>query len=394
MENYISVSILNDIVRNVIYAEDFLRYVSVCGEIENFKVVKGNAYFVLKDEKASLSCTCFGVQSTYLPKDGETVILRGGIDFYVKMGKLNFVARTITPIGKGLLAMQFEMLKKKLAEEGMFSEEHKVAIPQFCSRVCVITSKTGAVIRDIVHTVRNKNSLIDIVVYNVKVQGEKSAEEICAALNIVDKLEFDCIIIARGGGSIEDLSPFNSEKLVRSIYACKTPIISAVGHETDITLCDLASDFRCATPTAAGEKIAYSQDALVEYLINCRNDLKNKLLSKYDNCKEALQYKIQNIIKSFDNIIKNNLSRLQLANKNIEYNMSIFMLTREQKLAEITASFNANNPMNILNKGYFALYKQGISIKSLDKLSVGDNIEILGENSRAKAQITEVNNEI
>lgn len=390
MDNYISVSILNEFVHNVICAEDFLRYVCVCGEVENFKIVKGNAYFVLKDDKASLNCSCFGISKTYIPKDGEKVILNGGIDFYVKMGKLSFIARTITPLGKGLLAMQFEMLKKKLLEEGLFDESHKVAIPQFCSRVCVITSKTGAVIRDIVRTVRNKNSLIDIVVYDVKVQGDKSADEICTALDTVDKLGFDCIIIARGGGSIEDLSPFNSEKLVRAVYNCKTPIISAVGHETDITLCDIVSDFRCATPTAAAEKIAYPQQSLIDYLVNFKDNLLISFFNILQNNRLTLIRHMSNLNTSFEGIVKANSSRLQLECNNLEHSMAKFMLSREQRLAELTASFNANNPTNILTKGYFALYKQGESIKSLDKLTVGDDIEILGENSRAKAKITEV----
>lgn len=390
MDNYISVSILNEFVHNVICAEDFLRYVCVCGEVENFKIVKGKAYFVLKDDKASLNCSCFGISKTYIPKDGEKVILNGGIDFYVKMGKLSFIARTITPLGKGLLALQFEMLKKKLLEEGLFDESHKVAIPQFCSRVCVITSKTGAVIRDIIRTVRNKNSLIDIVVYDVKVQGDKSADEICAALDTVDKLGFDCIIIARGGGSIEDLSPFNSEKLVRAIYNCKTPIISAVGHETDITLSDIVSDFRCATPTAAAEKIAYPQQSLIDYLVNFKDNLLISFFNILQNNRLTLIRHMSNLNTSFEGIVKANSSRLQLECNNLEHSMAKFMLSREQRLAELTASFNANNPTNILTKGYFALYKQGESIKSLDKLSVGDDIEILGENSRAKAKITEV----
>lgn len=391
MDNYISVSILNDIVHNVICAEDFLRYVSVCGEVENFKIVKGNAYFVLKDENASLNCSCFGISKTYIPKDSEKVILNGCVDFYVKMGKLNFIARTITPLGKGLLALQFEMLKKKLLEEGLFDESHKVAIPQFCSRVCVVTSKTGAVIRDIVRTVRNKNSLIDIVVYDVKVQGDKSADEICTALDIVDKLGFDCIIIARGGGSVEDLSPFNSEKVVRAVYDCKTPVISAVGHETDTTLCDIVSDFRCATPTAAAEKIAYSQQSLIDYLVNFKDELLISFFNILQNNRLSLIRHMSNLNTSFEGIVKANSSRLQLECNNLEHSMAKFVLSREQRLAELTASFNANNPTNILNKGYFALYKQGENIKNLDNLLVGDDIEILGENSRAKAKITEVN---
>ena len=159
------------------------------------------------------------------------------------------------PYGAGLIAMQLEQLKKKLSEEGIFDESHKKLIPKYCKNVCVLTSTTGAVIRDIITTVRRYNNVIDINVYGVQVKGESSADSVRKALEITDKLGFDVIIIARGGGSAEDLMPFNDEKLVRSIYAAETPIISAVGHETDFTLCDFVADARAATPTAAAELI-------------------------------------------------------------------------------------------------------------------------------------------
>ena len=161
------------------------------------------------------------------------------------------------------------MLKIQLAKEGLFDVEHKKPIPLYPFDVCVITSFTGAVIRDIKKTVRRKNDLINIYIKDVKVQGKDAHKEIIDALEVVDKMNYDVIIIARGGGSAEDLMPFNEEQLVRAIFRCKTPIISAVGHESDVTLCDEVADYRAATPTAAAEKIAYDTQELREYLAYC-----------------------------------------------------------------------------------------------------------------------------
>ena len=231
-ENTISVSEVNATIKACIDAPIF-KGLEVFGEISGYKFSGAHAYFTLKDKNSQLSCVCFYAQKTYVPKDGESVIVRGSLDYYVKGGRLSLQASSITPVGQGMLFLEFERLKAKLQAEGLFDEAHKKPIPQSAKNVLVVTSKTGAVIRDIVTTVRRKNPVIDIVVKDVRVQGEGGGKEIAKVLERVDNLGYDVIVIARGGGSLEDLAPFYDETLVRAVYKMKTPVVSAVGHETE-----------------------------------------------------------------------------------------------------------------------------------------------------------------
>ena len=263
--NTISVSEVNATIKACVDSPIF-KGLEVFGEISGFKFSGPHAYFTLKDKESQLSCVCFYAAKTYNPKDGESVICKGSVDYYVKGGRLSLQVSSIQPVGKGLLFLEFERLKAKLLEEGLFDAAHKKPIPKFAKRVLVVTSKTGAVIRDIVTTVRRKNPIIDIVVKDVRVQGEGAGKEIAKVLERVDNLGYDVIIIARGGGSLEDLAPFYDEQLVRTVYKMKTPVVSAVGHETDFSLCDFVADARAATPTAAGELVAYDYYAMADEL--------------------------------------------------------------------------------------------------------------------------------
>ena len=263
--NTISVSEVNATIKACVDSPIF-KGLEVFGEISGFKFSGPHAYFTLKDKESQLSCVCFYAAKTYNPKDGESVICKGSVDYYVKGGRLSLQVSSIQPVGKGLLFLEFERLKAKLLEEGLFDAAHKKPIPKFAKRVLVVTSKTGAVIRDIVTTVRRKNPVIDIVVKDVRVQGEGAGKEIAKVLERVDNLGYDVIIIARGGGSLEDLAPFYDEQLVRTVYKMKTPVVSAVGHETDFSLCDFVADARAATPTAAGELVAYDYYAMADEL--------------------------------------------------------------------------------------------------------------------------------
>jgi exodeoxyribonuclease VII large subunit len=259
MDKTLSVLQLNTFILRIIEKEGLLHNINVYGEIS--AISGAHAYFTLKDKDAQISCVCFNARKTYVPSaEGESVIIQGSIDYYVKGGKLSLNVNTIQPVGKGLLHIKLEQLKLKLQAEGLFAAEHKKPIPRFAKRVAVVTSVSGAVIRDIITTVRKKNSIIDIDVFDVRVQGDTASSDIIRGLTAVDNLAYDCIILARGGGSLEDLMPFNDERLARVIYALNTPIVSAVGHETDFSISDFVADARAATPTAAAELVAY--DAL------------------------------------------------------------------------------------------------------------------------------------
>ena len=214
-QNAVSVSEVNATIKACMDSPVF-KGLEVFGEVSGFKFSGPHAYFTLKDKYSQISCVCFYAAKTYSPKDGESVVVRGGLDYYVKGGRLSLQVTSIKPVGQGLLFLEFERLKAKLQQEGLFDEAHKKPLPRFAQNVLVVTSKTGAVIRDIVTTVRRKNPIINIVVRDVRVQGEDAAKEIAKALKSVDRLGYDVIIIARGGGSLEDLAPFYNEEIGRA----------------------------------------------------------------------------------------------------------------------------------------------------------------------------------
>ena len=247
----LNITQLNTIIKRIIDAEEFLQTISVYGEVSNYKVSAGNAYFDIKEQGAQLSCIKFGASEDV--HNGDLVLLTGRLNYYVKTGKLSFIANKIEPYGLGELYKQFLMLKEKLAAEGLFDERVKKELPRYANKVGVVTSETGAVIRDIVHVAKKKNPYTDIVVYPSRVQGDGAEKEIIAGLKYFENSDVDVVIIARGGGSFEDLAPFNTEALARAIFACKKPIISAVGHETDFSISDFAADMRAPTPSVAGE---------------------------------------------------------------------------------------------------------------------------------------------
>lgn len=389
-KDFISVSVLTGYLKNIIDSEELLHNIALAGEVSGIRCSGAHAYFTLKDANSQIECACFGYARTYLPKSGESVILNGSVDFYVKGGKMTFVARTIQPLGQGLLAMQLEQLKKKLTAEGYFDEAHKKAIPQYCSKVCVLTAKTGAVIRDIISTCRKKNGLLDIDVFDVKVQGEGAALSVIDALKSVDSHGYDVIIIARGGGSMEDLSAFNDEKLVYAIFAANTPIISAVGHETDFTLCDFVADLRVPTPTAAAEKVAYDVPALLKKFCEYSDKFKNTLLNKVNNQSSRLAACVKGLGGGI------NLKCVQSQNK-VEMLLKSMIVGYEkkdnaarQRVQNLIIKIDANNPTKILGAGYFKLYDESGIQTGIEKMNVGERVTLYGIGGRAKACVEEI----
>ena len=388
--NILNVTTLNNYINSIFRAEELLHNINVAGEISGFKITKGHAYFTLKDENSQIACNCFNCAKTYIPKDGESVILKGSVDYYAKGGRLNFNVDSITSIGKGLLAYKLELLKAQLAKEGLFDSEYKKPIPPFPTDVCVITSFSGAVIKDIKKTVRRKNDVINIYIKDVKVQGVDAHKEIINALEVVDKMNFDVIIIARGGGSVEDLMPFNEESLVRAIFRCKTPIISAVGHESDVTLCDEVADYRAATPTAAAEKIAYDTQELKEFVLISGKRMKNALEKDVTLKAKDLSGKM-NLIKS-----QVTLNYMQSANIIRTYTQSLRIIIdktlskSEVEYANVLARLKADNPLGVLQKGYWYVSKDGQAVLSARQLQQGDNVSLQTHDGQLKATILEV----
>lgn len=390
----ITVSQLNNWIHGVFVAEELLHNIVVAGEVSGFKISGYHAYFTLKDAGAAIAVNDFSYNSRYIPKEGEQVFVKGNVDFYAKTGKLSLNVVDIIPNGEGALALKLAKIKAQLEKEGYFDISKKKPIPKYCNRVCVITSKTGAVIRDIVSTVRKYNNLIDIVVYDCRVQGEGAEKELAKAVKVVDELHFDCIIIARGGGSIEDLLPFNTEEIVYAIYNAKTPIVSAVGHETDFSFSDFAADYRAATPTAAAELVAYS---IVDEKEKCKdllNRMNKSLMSNLSNLYKDFTLNYSRLNNSFNNCYMSNLNDIKNKANMINNHMNNLITTNEHQLDTIITKLNYLNPTTILKKGYLFAQKDKKAISSINTIQVGDKIVLKSHDGQAKATIDEVKHEI
>ena len=365
----ISVSNLAEYIKRIFDAETLLYNIEVIGEISSFGLSNGNAFFTIKDDKALLNCVLFGIAGSYQPKVGEKVVIMGTPKYYVKGGKLNFNAVSIKPFGEGDIYKRFLELKNRLEKEGLFDVAHKKTMPSKIERIGVVTSETGAVIHDIVNIVKRRNASQDIVLYPIKVQGIGADREIANGINFFSNYaNVDAVIVGRGGGSDEDLQCFNSEIVARAVYNCQKFIVSAVGHETDITLCDYSADLRAPTPSAAAE-----------LLTRDRSDQKSKLRLLMQNIQNGMQYKI---VSS-----GNNLRAIMDSASNAMQNC----LFKKQKQFDLLGEMLKNcNPKAILNKGYAKIESNGQSIDNASKLSVGQNVNIYFADGVAVAGVKEV----
>lgn len=366
----------NTFVKNILDAEEFLSNVSVVGEVTNFKMSGGHAYFDLKEESAMLSCVKFGASDLNI-KNGDLLTVTGKVNFYVKSGRLNFIVSKVQAYGLGELYQRFLMLKEKLENEGLFREEIKKPIPQFSKRIGVVTSETGAVIRDIINVTKSKNPYTDIVLYPSKVQGVGAENELAKGIEYFNTREdIDVIIVGRGGGSLEDLAPFNTEKIVRAIYASNKPIISAVGHETDYSLCDFAADLRVPTPSVAAEV------AVFDYFEQVRN---------INRVAEYNYYNITKIIKNRKHELGvvhamiadklkvktiDNKSKVLSAVKDIKNLFEVKKMALVNSFEKITSLISKLNPLEILKSGYALIEKDDKKLSSVKNIKPEDNISI------------------
>ena len=392
LEKSISVGDLNARIRDAFYDNPFYTNIYVFGEVSSFKISNGNAYFTLKDKEAAIACTIWKVDSRATLEEGTSIIARGKVDYW-KSGRITFVVSEMVPVGKGLLFLEFEKLKAKLLEEGLFDESHKKPIPEYPRNILVITSKTGAVIRDINTTIRKKNPIINIVVRNVLVQGDRAASDIVSACLNCDKLGYDVIIIARGGGSLEDLAPFYDETLVRTIYAMKTPVISAVGHETDFSLCDLVADYRAPTPTAAGEKVGYDWYALVDQVKNYMQrivDLCNNKFVLKSNRVQILGHRLQQASTTF---YTRKVNKVKTLTAKLIENSNVIYQNNELKLTNLCSTLDALSPLKTLQRGFFSVTKDGNMVTSVENVKIGDEINIRGKDGTIGAEVKKINKE-
>ena len=386
-EDALSVAELNEIISRIFKSEEMLHGIYVRGEISGFKASGVHAYFTLKDESAQIQCCCFSYRKTYVPKNGEAVILKATPDYWAPGGRLSLVVETVTPYGLGILYQKIQETKERLKALGVFDEDKKALIPTYPDSVCVVTSKSGAVIRDIITTVRRKNRRIDITVCDVRVQGERAEEDICRALKNIDGLGFDVVIIARGGGSLEDLMPFYGAKLAVAVSEMKTPVISAVGHETDFSICDMAADLRAATPTAAAEYIAYDESALKNAVEDADRRMKRLIIGVLERKRLNLISAIKSLHINAAGLLAEKRLRFVKAAEALSRRAEAVYISKSDKLGRFTLALDKLSPLKLLSSGYFKLEKQGLPIAGVSKLGAGDVVTLYGFDGSAEAEI-------
>ena len=377
MESYISVGQLNNYIKAIFQAETMLQNIFVYGEISSYSISNGIAYFNLKDDSNLLPCVLFNAKSFDVPNIGDVVLLKGSMNYYQKGGKLSFNAVSIAPYGKGLLYEKFLKLKAELEARGYFDESIKKPLPARVNRIGVVTSATGAVIQDIRDVTFRRNNSVDIVLYPVKVQGVGAEYEIAKGIDFFsDYDKVDVVIVARGGGSIEDLEPFNTETVANAVYRCNKPLVSAVGHETDFTICDFCADLRAPTPSAAAELTVWDKSlelenifAYVSLMSKCIDRLYNSKVDAFiDTYKDILEIMEDNVLDKVDDIS----SALSKINVSIDTKL----LKTTAKLDIMNNVITILNPKAIVDKGYSKIYRNGKVVKSVKDVGVDDNVSI------------------
>lgn len=394
----LSVKQLNLYVRSLIEGDVRLADVLVEGEISNFKnhYSSGHLYFTLKDNDASIRCVMFRSFASRIKfevGDGVKVILRGKVSLYEKDGQYQFYAEEMMASGMGDIALQFEQIKKKLEDEGLFDSSNKRPIPEFPENIAVVTSKTGAAVRDILNILSRRWPLSRVVLCPVSVQGELAVPEMIKALDeLYSKSVADVIIIGRGGGSIEDLWAFNSEELARKIFESPVPVISAVGHETDFTICDFVADLRAPTPSAAAELAVPDKEEMLETLKNYELILKKDLVSKLEFNKQRLRTVLsaQGFKNPVDFIINRRFENLDRISDKLTAKAFEKTKNFENDLMAKALKLDALSPLKVLARGYSAVTLDNKIINSINEVKSGDIVSLRFKNGKANAEIKDI----
>ena len=378
----LSVSEVSNYLKKIIDNDFILMNLSVKGEISNLKYhSSGHIYFSLKDEGSKINAIMFRDDKSSLNfklEEGMSIIVKGRVSIYPASGSLQLYVKSVEQEGEGNLFIKFERLKERLKDEGYFDEEHKKPIPIFPKRIGIITSETGAAVRDIINVSRRRNSLVDLILYPAQVQGKNAYKTLIDGIRYFDENKsVDVIILGRGGGSIEELWNFNEEELAKEIFKCKIPIISAVGHETDFTISDFVSDLRAATPSQAAEIAVPLEEDLylnikgAEEFLN--KEIKGLLLKEREKVKSL--EKMINLQSPKEKIVN---SYIEIDNLKKRLNSKILskIYIEKEKLAGMNNLLMANNPISLLNKGYAIIEDEKEIIKSIEQLKNDKDIEI------------------
>ena len=421
-DNYITITEVNKYIKEVINEDLLLRKVYLRGEISNFKAhSRGHYYFTLKDETSRIAAVMFSFNNKNLkftPYDGMKVLVTGKIDVYESTGAYQIYVEDMSPDGIGALYVAFEELKKKLASEGLFDKDKKKKIRRIPSTIGIITSPTGAAIKDILTTLKRRFPICNTILFPTLVQGENASIDIANKIKLANQVKdiygIDTLIVGRGGGSLEDLWPFNEEVVARAIYASEIPVISAVGHEIDITISDYVADLRAPTPTAAAELASVDVNTITTYLntattrsITALNNIINNNYKRLDSIKNSyiltrpismyeikeqkLDMLIDNLDKSINKVLEDNKVKLfTYTNSYILNNPEMLYKYSSQKLEHIISKLEVLNPLNTLNRGYAIIKKDDKVLSSSKNINIDDIIKISLKDGEVSSKVIKV----
>lgn len=382
MDHVYTVTQINLYIKDMFARDYALNRIYVKGEVSNCKYhTSGHIYFTLKDSKGQMACVMFAGQRSGLAfrlQEGQSVIVLGSISVYERDGKYQMYAREILLDGAGVLYQKFEELKKQLDSEGLFDQEFKKSIKQYPNKVGIVTAKTGAAIQDMINVTTRRNPYVQLIMYPALVQGEAAAASIVKGIKYLDSYGVDTIIVGRGGGSIEDLWAFNEEVVARAIFSCNTPIISAVGHETDTTIADYVADLRAPTPSAAAELVTGDIRDLFDDIQSYKRTLQFHMRQKLQIARNQLrQYQLQ--LEHASPLYQVNQKRQYLMDREnrLQFLMKQRVLENRHRLDILTERMKGLSPLDKLSKGYAIVTdeKQNV-IRSVNGLSAGDTIKV------------------
>ena len=395
MKNVYSIRQVNLYISNMFRQDFMLNRIYVKGEVSNCKYhTSGHIYFSLKDDSGSLACVMFAGNRSGLKfqmQNGQSVIVLGSISVYERDGKYQLYAREIIQDGMGLLYEKFQALKQELEEMGMFAPEYKQPIPAFSRRVGIVTAPTGAAIRDIMNISYRRNPYVQLILYPALVQGEEAADSIVRGIELLDQSHVDVIIVGRGGGSMEDLWAFNEEKVARAIFQCETPVISAVGHETDFTIADYVADLRAPTPSAAAELAVADMAAIQGQLRDIQQRLQNRMSERLSDRKKELEH-LQEKLKyvSPQHQIQEKYQRLTDIEEELQMLMQQTMKERRHQLMIYVERMKGLSPLEKLSQGYsYTADARGKKITATEQVQPGDLLQIYVSDGQILAEVKE-----
>lgn len=391
----LSVTQLNEYLKMVIEGDRVLSNVFVRGEISNFKLYSsGHAYFTLKDDVGQLKSVMFRSyfsRLAFLPEDGMRVIAHGRVSVYESSGQYQLYVDDLQPDGAGSLAMRFEQLKRKLAAEGLFDESRKRPLPPMPKRIGVITSPSGAAVHDIINVLGRRFPAAEMILYPSEVQGTQAPAQLISGVEFFSATGLvDVIILGRGGGSAEDLWAFNDEYLARAVASCSVPVISAVGHESDFTICDFVADRRAPTPSAAAELAVPDVGEILRGLASAHTSLQMSMQKRITQERRILNQMTQSRVFAYPERMLDSF-RVRLDEQDADLNRGIeqAILQKKQSTASVAGKLQALNPLSILSRGYATVSKDGLSVTSIKQINDNDTLDIRMADGSVRATVSQ-----